>query len=425
MEPVRVVFPTAWDRKQLAASPELLAGVDLQWCGPDDADCPAEFDVLGFIDGAAADRRTGTAGVFSSSDYPGAAVAAAISSALGLPGSRPQAIMRAAHKGLSRRAQSECVPEATPCFQVLDPDRLELDSLAVGFPCFVKPVKGCYSVLARRIEDRDQLRAFLTCPAVATYRGEYLGLYHRMVARYLGPDVDGAAFIAEELIVGRLVTVEGYCTGDTAVALGVVDSVRDPRTGSFVAFEYPSALPPTVQARMEDIAQRLALHLGLRWTLWNVELMWDAATDRIRIVEINPRMCGQFADLYQKVDGTHGYRIALDLCRGRDPVVRRRAGRFPWAASHPLRIFEPAVAARVPDADDVAAAQAMFPGTLVWNEVRGGDRLDDFETMDDGHSYRYAVVNLGAPTREALAARRDAVLERLGYRWQRPGAGSC
>jgi hypothetical protein len=73
------------------------------------------------------------------------------------------------------------------------------------------------------------------------------------VRRYLGPDVDGTAFVAEEVLRGRLVTVEAWAADSGARALGVVDSVRAPGTGSFVAFEYPSSLPPGVQRRMEQM----------------------------------------------------------------------------------------------------------------------------------------------------------------------------
>lgn len=415
---VHVVFATGWDRQQLAAFPDLAAGDPaVVFVPPDDADCPDDFDVLAFADAAARDWRGGVDGVFSSSDYPGAAVAAAIGTALGLPASPPEAIMRAAHKGVSRELQRRIAPEATPAFQVLDPDGLADVALTVPFPCYVKPAKGCFSVLVRRVEDPAQLRSFLRSDEVSDYRNRYLAVYRALAERHLGPGVDPTAFVAEEVITGRLVTVEGFCTGAGARPLGVIDSVRHPGTGSFVAFEYPSALPAAVQERMEELACRLAVGLGLRWTLFNVELMWDDAQDRIRIVEINARMCGQFADLYDKVDGVHGHAIAFDLARGREPRLRRRSGAQRCAASFPLRVFAPVAVERAPDAQDLRAAARLGAGTLVWNEVRTGERLDDFVSGDDGQSYRYAVVNVGGPDRAALAALRDEVAARLGYRF--------
>ncbi len=423
MPRVRIVFPTQWDRQQLLARPDVpAADCAVVFEGPDDADCRHDLDVLGYIDAAVANWRGSTDGVFSSSDYPGATVAAAIGTALGLPAPAPAAILRAAHKSLSRVVQQACEPAATPAFATIDVDRPVALDPRIGWPCWVKPAKGTFSVLARRIAGPDELRAFLVEPFVHEYRRDFLRIYCELARRYLGPDVDGTAFVAEQELHGRLVTVEGFATDRATAVLGVVDSVRHVRTGSFVAFEYPSTLPAAVQARMGAIARRLAQAFELRWTMFNVEMMWDPATDRIGVVEINPRMCGQFADLYEKVDGVHGYRIALELACGRDPGVRpgpRRA----VAASYPLRVFEPVRVLRVPGADDLAAACALFPGTLCWNEVRAGDVLADFHG-EDGQSQRYAVINLGAGSAAELRARRDAVVARLGYRFE-PVAGAA
>jgi len=414
---VRVLFPTAWDHQQLLARPELWADhFELVTAGPEDADCGADFDVLGFVDAAVRDWRGEVDGVLSSSDYPGIAVAAAIGAGLGLPSSAPASIMGAAHKGQARAVMAAALPELTPAFAVLDPDADELPP-HVPLPCFVKPAKGCYSVLARRVDDEVQLRTFLRDPRVAAYRRDYLRLYAQLVARYLGPDVDATAFVAEEVLRGQLVTVEGWSTDREAHALGVVDTVRHQRTGSFTAFCYPSRLPPAVCARLEAAACRTAAAFGLRWTMWNVEFLWDPQTDRIGIVEINPRLCGQFADLYEKVDGVNGYRIALELACGMVPEVRRGAGVWAVAASFPLRVFEPVRVLAVPSEGDLAAARALSPQAMAWNEVRAGDVLDDFATADDGASYRYAVINVGAASHGELQGQCDRVSERLGYRF--------
>jgi biotin carboxylase len=417
---VRIVFPTAWDRQQLAAHADLFADVEVVFEPPDDADCAYDFDVLGYIDRAIATWRGTTDGVVSSSDYPGAMVAAAIGSGLALPACAPDAVLRAAHKGLARAVQSQQAPAATPPYstfdpEVFDPSQPQLDA-RIGWPCWVKPCKGTFSTLARRVASARELAAFLQEPFVAEYRACFLQIYGKLLRRYLGPDVDGTAFVAEGELRGELVTVEGFAADRGAQAIGVVDSVRHERTGSFAAFEYPSALPAAVQQRMAEVACRVADALHLRWTMFNVEMTWDPATDAIGIVELNPRMCGQFADLWLKVDGVHGHRIALDLALGRTPRIARRGGTCAVAASFPLRAFAPARVLAVPGPADLAAAQALFPDTLCWNEVRAGDLIGDFVRGEDGHSHRYGIVNVGAGSRRELAARRDAVVARLGYR---------
>src|SRR5205085_1042804 len=101
------------------------------------------------------------------------------------------------------------------------------------------------------------------------------------------------------------------------------------------------------------------------------------------IIEVNPRMCGQFADLYEKVDGTNGYEVALALAAGERPVRRLSAGSHRVAASVPLRVFAPTHVMRTPGIVDCAAAERLFPGTLVWVECEPGQDLADFESVED------------------------------------------
>jgi hypothetical protein len=166
---------------------------------------------------------------------------------------------------------------------------------------------------------------------------------------------------------------------------------------------------------MADVARRVVAELGLDRTLFNIEMTWDAATDRIAIVEVNPRLCGQFADLYQKVDGASGYEVALALATGGDPRPQRGAGPYAAAASFPLRVFAPARVTAAPDAAALARAEALHPGTLVWSECAPGDALADFDVDEDGASHRYAVVNLGGAGRGELDARLAEVRDALGY----------
>jgi biotin carboxylase len=413
---ILLVMPTAWDAKQLAGCPELGERFELVWSEPADADCPASLDPGAFVAEAAAGRWGAIHGVATSSDYPGALLACAIAARLGLPGPSPGAVLRCSHKWYSRLAQRESVPEATPAFDLLAPHGR--GAPAIGFPCFVKPVKSAYSILARRVTSEAELAAYRASPRLLEFFDEYLRIFHRIVRETSDLELDGRWLIAEEVAEGRPVTVEGWAADGDVGLLGVVDSTCDPATGSFLRFDYPSALDPGVQERMGAIARRAILHLGLDRSLFNLEMFYDAARDRISIIEINPRMCGQFADLYAKVDGTNGYEVALALAAGERPAPARGRGAFAAAASFPLRVFQPVRVERAPDARDVRAAEARFPGTLVWNECANGDLLTDFESGEDGRSQRYAVVNLGGADRADCAARLAELRSLLGHAFE-------
>jgi biotin carboxylase len=412
----RVLFPTSWDQKEFGGGGGRRGRYEVELSRPFDHECPWDFDVLGFIDREVeASRRAD--GVFSSSDYPGAIVAGAVSERLGVPGPAARAVLKASHKYYSRIAQREAVPEATPGFQLVDPNRPRGGLRELRFPCFIKPVKGAFSVMSRRLDCWDDLDEFLLKPALAEFLTHYVFLFEQLVRGLTDFDIGGGYLLVEDLLRGRQVTVEGFVTGDEVEILGIVDSVRHPGTRSFVRFDYPSTLSRRVQSRMEEVAAAAIRALGLRHTLFNVEMVYDQRRDRVFIVEVNPRMCGQFADLYEKVDGRSGYDVALALAAGEAPPPKGE-GPFRVASSFPLRIFSPARLSEAPSEERIAEVERQFPGTRVWPEAREGDRLDDFESLEDGRSFRYAVVNLGAPNRDALFLEFEEVRRALGYRFE-------
>ncbi len=412
-----MVFPTAWDERQLESCRSAWEDeYALDFGQPDDEDCPWDFDILKYIDDVVRENAGAIDGVTSSSDYPGATVAGAIANSLGLPGSPPPTVIRCSHKYYSRLAQRESVPEATPWFALLD-GRGKGPWPDLEFPCFIKPVKGAFSVMSRRLDSRDEMEAFLSRPAVREFLTDYLNIFNRLVHGLTDFKIDGDYFLAEELLHGRLVTVEGYSQGGRVVIVGIVDSVTHPQTHSFVRFDYPSSLADGIQARMGEIARRAIARLGLVNTMFNIEMIYDEARDRISIIEVNPRICGQFADLYQKVDGVNTYEIALALATGVAPAAQRGAGEHRVAASVPLRIFQPARVERAPEPGEIEAVEKMYPGTLIWSECQTGQLLADFESIEDGQSCRYGVINVGAPDREQLDSRIRDIEVRLGYRF--------
>jgi ATP-grasp domain len=414
---VLVLFETSWDRRQLAAcAPRWAGAIQVVFAEPSDADCPAELDPVEFVADVVRGGWGPIDGVLSSSDYPGVTLAGAVATELGLAGSHPERLITAAHKYYSRIAQRAAAPEAVPEFAVIDL-RARAPAPPLAFPCWIKPVKSSFSLLARRIDGREAFRAFVDSPGVREFADEYMAIFNRIVSAYSDHPIDGRALIAEGVLRGDLVTVEGFVCRGAVEVMGIVDSTVH-ANGSFARFDYPSVLPEPVQDRMADVARRVIAALGLDQTIWNIEMMYDAAADRVSIVEVNPRICGQFADLYQKVDGTNSYEIALALCTGARPRFTPRGGRYAAAASFPLRVFEPSRVEVAPHDSDAAAAEALFAQTLVWRECRAGDELSDFGG-EDGASQRYAVINLGGADRADLARRCAAVQDRLGFSMKR------
>jgi len=398
---ILVVDLNAWDRAHFMPTPARWAKkYNVILHEPDDG-CDVTRDPLGFID-RTIDRfkRKPIHGVVSSSDFPGCIVASAIARELRLPAPSPQSVLRCSHKYVSRLAQAEVVPEATPRFALLS-TRSEA-AAGLRFPLFVKPIKSWYSVLARKVDSAAELKSFLSQPTVKRFERQFLRPFKRLARRYADFEANGGSFIAEEVMHGSQATLEGFVSDGEVETIGIVDSVMYPGTMSFERFEYPSSLPKRVQERMRDLAARVMKHIGYDNGIFNIEMFYDRAQNQVRIIEINPRMAGQFADLMEKVDGTNTYDLLLALASGERPRLDRRKGALKVAASFALRSFRDEMVARVPDEARIARVKRLFPRTGVYVFVREGQRLSEFEHQDDLDSYCYAVMNMGAEDRRSL-----------------------
>lgn len=349
------------------------------------------------------------AAVISTDDYPGSALAAAIANELGLPGPDPAVTLICQHKYLARRAQQKLVPGAVPSFTLIDvsPDAPLPGGLA--FPLFVKPVKSFFSIGAERVDAPDALEALL--PRWAA-QDQFFAPLDEMLQRYAGETIGTKRLIAEGLLKGAQVTVEGFVHGGKATIMGVVDSVMFPGTLAFARFDYPSALPDHVQLRMADIAATLMPGLGFDNGLFNIEMMYDQDADLISVIEINPRMASQFADLYEKVDGTNSYTVLLDIALGRTPCFTRRQGRHAFAASIVLRSFEDYIVAALPDEADLERLRRSYPDVRIELLARVGRALSS--EMQDGNSYRYGIVNLGGRDLDDVLAQFASYRDMLG-----------
>jgi ATP-grasp domain len=406
---VLVVAPSAWDREVLAA-PGLRADHEFLWAGEELTETPSPWDALRFDvhrwldDAAARFRGARLSGVVGTGEYPACFLAAALAERLRLPTPATRDVVLMGHKLHSRRLQAAAVPEATPAFEALDPRRPRLGALA--FPVFVKPVKGTMSIRAQLARDDAELRAAVRFGAVERLRFRaMLRPYQQLLDRCSDGAVPAHWFVAEAPLTGDQVTVDGFVQGRRVTVQGVVDSVMFPGTRSFRRFDYPSRLPPAVQARMVSLVTRLVAASGLDDACFNVELFHDPGTGSVHVIEINPRMSYQFGDLYEMVDGTSTYAVQLRLATGRPVEWRAGGGRYAAATSFVLRVFHDALVRRVPGEGDLAVLRDRFPGATVKVLCGVGERLSH-QDQDMG-SFRYGIVNLGGSDAADLEGRWD------------------
>ncbi|MDP3889367.1 MAG: ATP-grasp domain-containing protein [bacterium] len=336
-------------------------------------------------------------GVISTDDYPGSIFASVVGKKLGLRVPDVQAVLCCQHKYYARCAQREVVPEATPPFMIINPDRFDESLFSLSFPVFLKPVKSYFSFFANSAHNMGQLRQLIKHSQMPPL---FLQQFNWFLKNYSTYELDGHYLLAEDLLEGEQSTLEGYfCDGIFGVT-SIVDSIMFENKISFKRFEYPSHLPQNVQERMADIARRIMSAIGFDNGFFNIEFFYNNKTDQIHIIEINPRIAPQFADLAEKVDGTNTYAHLLSIATGTQPNIEKGKGKHAMSASLVLRIFENKRVLQSPSQQDIECFFEEFPDARIQFFVKTGDKLSD--AFQDGKSFRYGLIHLGGRDRQDI-----------------------
>ncbi len=415
---VLVLFNYDWDQvgfgRWMAAFPLDSAGFDL-FSFPSNLQL-VTFDLQRFVDRLAARAvRKGWRAVTSNHEQFGALAAALLAERMGWPGTPVAAVLACQHKLHARRVLQQVAPEANTPFAALEwrhgdppPDNLE-------YPRFVKPIKAAFSVLARVVHDREELMALTR-----------FGFWERWVIRHLIepfervvkarlPEAGSARRMLLEQPVNALqYNLDGYVFAGELRPLGFVESVMYPGTQAFMRFDYPCRLSEAGRDKALDVARRFLSAVGFNHGLFNMEFFHDPVTEKVTVIEFNPRMAAQFSDLYLRVKGVDLHRLGLELAFGRDPA------RLPWAepsagaaASFVYRCFDPAERPVMPDAAQQAALAKRFPDALLFRFAKSpGQIARDFKWVG---SYRYGILHLGGRDAGELRERCLAASELLGW----------
>jgi biotin carboxylase len=348
--------------------------------------------------------------VITTDDYPGTTLASIVADQLGFPNPKPRANLICQHKFFSRQVQAKAAPEATPDFQLIDIlPGAELPG-AESFPLFVKPVKSFFSVGAQRVDSRKQLakikEQWSGCAA-------FFEPFEILLKKHTGLRIGTNYLLAEGLLEGFQTTLDGYVQDGKVRAMGGVDSIMFPGTIAFERFEYPSSLPQAVQKRMEEIAGKVIPALGYDKGQFNIEFIYNPGRDSVHIIEINSRMSSQFADLFEKVDGTNSYSVLLDLALGQEPQVKKGKGKYRAAFSCVLRTFQNQRVRKLPSRNELDRLQEEFPDLRIEILATEGRKLS--EQMQDTCSYRYGLLNIGGRDKAEILEKFDYCKSRLSF----------
>lgn len=414
-----VLFAQEWDRLALA-EPTLAERYEFIHAGFDLFRFPENarlltFDVRRFIDRLVRfARRRGVSGVVSPHEQMGVSIAAAVARRLGLPGPDPRAVLVAQHKFYAREAIGRELPSANPVYGAFHYDFASAADVPLPFPFFVKPVKATFSVLARRVDALAELRRHLTFhPFERHIIRRLVRPFNDLLAEYTALPIDAHHMVAEGLVDGLQVNVDGYVHEGRVHIVGMVDEIMYPGTRAFLRFEYPSALPEGVRARLAEVASGAVRAVGLDHGLFNVELVYCPASGAIKVVEINPRVASQFMTLYDWVHGIRLHEAMLDLALGRVPRLAAAVQRHGHAASFVYRTFDGRSLRAAPTRAQLAQVAARHPDARVMLYVkRGADLAREVKWLG---SHRYALVNVPGRDRADVFARQRDICATLGF----------
>jgi hypothetical protein len=372
MRDILVLCPQERDRTAIRSA-RLEERYRVHYEGPD-LDQIEDFDPVAFLAGV---EDVPADGVIGTKDQS-ALLAALVAERRGLPGPTPAALLACQHKPTSRALQREVAPEAVPEFAVLD------DGPPFETPFFVKPVVGRLSQNAYRIDDLSDLAGL---HEIDDYTTRYA-----LIASLAGSDPASVhGFLAEELLVGDEVTLEGYANRGEVTTIGVTDSVKYPGTLSFERFEYPTRLSEACQDEMSDIALRVIRALEFDEGFFNVEFFMPEQGPP-QIIEVNGRIASQFAPLVQGLHGRSTYDPLFELACGDDPQWRTGLPEG-YAISYVMREFQDAFVEEVPEPEENLEIL-----------VRPGLFLSE-QGLNDAQSYRLAILyGFGETREEALEA---------------------
>jgi len=414
------LFSYDWDEIGFAALADRAefdtAGFDL-FTFPSNAHL-IHFDLLRFARRQAArGKRRGWAGVVSHHEQFGALAAALVAETLGLPGASPESVIAAQHKLYAREVLQRVAPEANLGYAPLDAVYGQDIPPGLPYPSFVKPVKAAFSVLARLVHNRQELQAHTRFGHRELWVIRRLvEPFERVLQRRLPAAGTAHRMMLEEPVSAETpqYNLDGWVFQGQTHALGVVDAIMYPGTQAFMRWQYPSQLAAKVQAQALDVARRFLDAIGFRHGFFNMEFFHDPLSGKLSVIEFNPRLASQFADLYLRVSGRDAHAMSLSLALGEDPLkLPRHTPTAGAAASQVYRSFAIDHLPAMPQVEQVRQFHASYPGALLYCYPRQGRALArDFKWLGN---YRMGIVHLGGTDAADLRRRTEAASTLLGW----------
>jgi hypothetical protein len=351
--------------------------------------------------------------------FPVAPMVALLCRHYALPGPSLESVVACEHAAWSRLLQSSASPVNVPPFATVDAfDAAGLDAVGLPFPFLVRPVNALADDLSFRIAAPRDLEA-----AGAELRAQlpsFLPAFDDLLAHVEIPrsivGVGGRHCIAEPIVGGHRCRVESHAFGEEIHTYGVVDLVPHALDATLARCEYPSHLPFPLQDELKEIVSHLGRAFGFWSTTFNVEIVCDTATGELWVSDVRVGPAHLEADLFEMVDGTSGYAVAVDLALGRRPAFVHGRGRYGCAAKFLVRTWDDTVVTRVPTTAELEMIRRAMPAADVRVRAATGDRR-----RRAGRERDLAWISIGGSDAERLREGYEVCKPMLRFGFSEPG----
>lgn len=348
-------------------------------------------------------------------DFPVSTFVPLLSRRYGLGSTSLASILKCEHKYWSRLEQQKVIEEH-PRFGLVNLEGEPEPPEGVRFPMWLKPVKSFSSELAFGVEDEKCFREAVAeiRDGVSRVGRPFQYILDRVELPPEVADVGGQACLAEESLSGEQMAVEGYVHGGRPRVYGVLDSHDYPDSPCFLRHQYPSSLPEPVVDRIKDVSERVMTQVGMDNHTFSIEYFYDAKTDALNLLEINPRHSQSHAELFQFVDGVPNHHCMVSLALGEDPRLPAGEGPYEVAAKWYYRRFTDGIVRRRPTEDDVRQLESDVPGVKIEIVPDKGSRLSDMPGQDS-YSYELAHLFIGAVSEAEMREKYERCTRELGF----------
>lgn len=355
-------------------------------------------------------------------DFPATIMLPTLRQFAGLATTSNESILQCEHKYWSRTIQRQVAPEFVPRVVAFDPYCEDpLGMIDLSYPFWIKPVKAHSSALGFKINTTADFLAAI--PQIKKTIGRFAIPFNYIFEQVEVPAeiaaVDGHWCLAEEIIAAEnQVTLEGYVFNGEVTVYGAVDSLREEHPSSFSRYHYPSRLPSHILQQMTEIATRVMKATALDNEPFNIEFFHDPKTERITLLEINPRISKSHCPLFYLVEGSSHQEIMINMALGKKPEFPHGSGRYPMATKFMVRHYNgDARVMHIPSTKEIDFMRHEINGVSIIILVKEGQRLSDLFDQDT-YSVEYANIFIGGHSEEELQHKYRRCLELLPFEFE-------